>query len=89
MAKKDGVVIGINTEVLSNESIQSFLDDYFVTYPNFVNGPLSESPLGGIPGLPTTFLVSPEGKLEARQVGAVTREMIENFINKWEANRNK
>lgn len=81
----DGVVLGINTEVLGHDAIKAFLEDYFITYPNYVAGPTSESVLGGIPGLPTTFLVSPSGSVEARQVGPVTLEMIENFINKWEA----
>ena len=87
-ADSDGVVLGINTEVMDNEAIKTFLDDYFITYPNYRSGPVSKSELGGIPGLPTTFLVSPAGTVEARQVGAVTREMIENFIDKWEAKQN-
>ncbi|MDJ0832653.1 MAG: TlpA disulfide reductase family protein [Gammaproteobacteria bacterium] len=85
-AETKAVVLGINTEVMDSELIQAFLDDYFITYPNFTNGPVSQTPMGSVPGLPTTFLISPEGKAEARQVGAVTREMIENFIQKWEAN---
>jgi thiol-disulfide isomerase/thioredoxin len=85
---KDAVVLGINTEVKDYREIQSFLDEYFVTYPNFAGGPVSSTPLGAVPGLPTTFLVSPAGTVEARQVGAVTREMIENFIEKWEAKQN-
>ena len=88
-ADKDGVVIGINTEVMDMDSIKAFLDDYFITYPNYHSGPLLSSELGNIPGLPTTFLVSPQGTLEARQVGGVTRELIENFIDKWEANHPK
>ncbi len=89
-AETDGVVLGLNMEVLSSEDIQSFLEDYFVTYPNFkLGGPVSQTPLGQVPGLPTTFLVSPAGTVEARQVGAVTREMIENFIQKWEAKQVK
>lgn len=87
---KDGVVLGLNTEMLSADKIKSFLDDYFVTYPNFMTGgPVSNTELGQVPGLPTTFLVSPEGTVEARQVGGVTREMIEKFIRKWEANKIK
>ena len=79
------VVIGINTEVVSRDRILEFLDDYFITYPVFTSPPLFESELGSIPGLPTTFLISPQGNLEARQVGGVTREMIEKFIDKWES----
>lgn len=81
----DGVVLGLNTETLSVDKIKTFLDDYFVTYPNFITGPVSDTELGRVPGLPTTFLVSPQGTVEARQVGGVTREMIENFIKRWEA----
>ncbi len=84
-ANHDGVVLGVNTEVLDAEVIQSFLEEYFVTYPNFVSGPVSKTEIGSIPGLPTTFLISPEGNVEARQVGGVTRKMIENFIQKWDA----
>jgi thiol-disulfide isomerase/thioredoxin len=79
------VVIGINSEVVSREKLLEFLDDYFITYPVFTSPPQFESELGSIPGLPTTFLVSPSGSVEAREVGGVTREMIEKFIEKWEA----
>lgn len=88
-ADTDGVVLGFNTEVIKEKEIQQFLDDYFVTYPNFRIGPVSDTEFGRVPGLPTTFLVSPQGTVEARQVGGVTREMIEKFIQKWEAKQKK
>jgi thiol-disulfide isomerase/thioredoxin len=81
---KNAMVVGINAEHISKQRLQTFLDDYFITYPNFVSGPTQQSELGLIPGLPTTFLVTPEGKVVARQVGPVTREMIEQFIQKWQ-----
>jgi thiol-disulfide isomerase/thioredoxin len=80
---KGAMVIGINAEDISKQQLVTFLDDYFITYPNFVAGPTQQSELGLIPGLPTTFMVSPEGEVVARQVGPVTREMIEQFIEKW------
>ena len=78
------MVVGINAENISQQRLQTFLDDYFITYPNFVSGPTQQSELGLIPGLPTTFLVTPAGEVVARQVGPVTREMIEQFIQKWQ-----
>ncbi|NNE63423.1 MAG: TlpA family protein disulfide reductase [Gammaproteobacteria bacterium] len=84
-ADKDAIVIGINVEDLNDDALKSFLETYFITYPVFRKPIATESALGTVPGLPTTFLVSPQGKLEARQVGSVTAEMIENFIVKWEA----
>ena len=79
---QDAMVLGINAELISREKLATFLDDYFITYPNFVSRPGRPSKLGQVPGLPTTFVVSPEGEVVARQVGPVTREMIENFIVK-------
>lgn len=81
---KDAVVIGINVELISKEKLQNFLDDYFITYPIFVSKPGEPSELGLMPGLPTTFLVSPEGEVVARQIGPVTRQMIEQFIENWQ-----
>ncbi len=81
--EKDALVIGINTEHIGKQQLLTFLEDYFITYPVFTSKPLQKSELGLIPGLPTTFLVNPEGEVVARQVGPVTRDMIEQFIAKW------
>ncbi|MCP4471613.1 MAG: TlpA family protein disulfide reductase [Gammaproteobacteria bacterium] len=83
-ASRDALVVGINSELISQRQLQEFLDDYFISYPNFVSRPGQRSQLGLIPGLPTTFLVSPAGKVVARQVGPVTHEMIEQFIQNWQ-----
>ncbi len=84
-ADKNALVIGINSELIGKQRLLEFLDDYFITYPVFTSKPAQQSELGLIPGLPTTFLVSPEGDVVARQVGPVTRDMIEQFIAKFEA----
>ena len=81
---KDALVIGINVESIGKQQLLTFLDDYFITYPVFVSQPIQQSELGLIPGLPTTFLVNPQGEVVARQVGPVTSDMIEQFIQKWE-----
>jgi len=81
---KDAIVIGINSELIGKQRLQEFLEDYFITYPVFVSKPTQQSELGLIPGLPTTFLVTPTGEVVARQVGPVTRDMIEQFIEKWQ-----
>ena len=83
-AADDAMVIGINTELIGKQQLLNFLEDYFITYPIFVSKPVQQSELGLIPGLPTTFLVTPQGKVVARQVGPVTQEMIEQFIQNFE-----
>ena len=83
-AKTDALVIGINTELIGKQQLRDFLEDYFITYPVVSSGPTQKSELGLIPGLPTTFLVTPEGEVAARQVGPVTQDMIEQFIENWQ-----
>jgi thiol-disulfide isomerase/thioredoxin len=83
-AGKDALVIGINTELIGKQQLKDFLEDYFITYPVVISGPTQKSELGLIPGLPTTFMVTPEGEVVARQVGPVTRDMIEQFIQNWQ-----
>lgn len=84
-ADRDAMVIGMNAEMIGKAQLRAFLDTYFITYPIYLSGPTQQSELGFIPGLPTTFMVSPEGEVVARQVGPVTRGMLESFIEKWQA----
>jgi len=39
--------------------------------------------------LPTTYLFNPEGKMVAHQVGALTRESVEGFINSKKVSTSK
>ncbi len=82
---KGAMVLGLNTENFSGNQLQSFLDTYAITYPVYHGAELMDSELGSVTGLPTTFLISPQGEVEARQVGSVTGSMIEKFIENWEA----
>ncbi|MBE0509900.1 MAG: TlpA family protein disulfide reductase [Gammaproteobacteria bacterium] len=73
------VVIGINAENLSRAELLSFVDEYMLNFPIIPRR--NDMPgFGPVPGLPTTFLIDPEGNTVARQVGPVTAEMIENFM---------
>lgn len=84
-ADDNALVIGINAELIGKRRLLTFLDDYFITYPVFTSKPTQQSELGLIPGLPTTFLVNPAGEVVARQVGPVTRDMLEQFIDNYQA----
>lgn len=76
---KDAVVLGVDMEEVDHKELLAFVDDNFISYPvSVVAG--AEQRLGPIPGLPTTYLVSPQGKVVARQVGPVKLDTIEKFI---------
>ena len=61
-------------------ALRKFVDDQFVSYPILRMAPSGRTELGRILGLPTSFLVSPEGEVVAVQVGPVTAEALEAFI---------
>lgn len=76
---KDAVVVGINMEKKDPKALAKFVDDFLVSYP--VVQMKDDMPLlGNVPGLPTTYLLDPTGKIAAVQVGEVTGDMIEKFM---------
>lgn len=78
--KSKAVVLGINMEQIDVKALRQFVDDNLISYPVFTG--TVDAEVGPVPGLPTTYLVDPEGRLVARQVGMITSEVIEAFINK-------
>jgi thiol-disulfide isomerase/thioredoxin len=77
---KDAVVLGVNFEDIGLNGLKQFSEEYFMNYPVLRTKPAPSSALGPIPGLPTTYLVSPSGEIVARQVGPVTAKLITDFI---------
>ncbi len=76
----DAVVLGVDFEDIGVEQLRSFVEDNLISYPVLRSEPESDTALGRVPGLPTTFLVAPDGKVVARQVGPVTAKVIEDYI---------
>lgn len=86
-ANGDGkaMVIGVNTEDIGNAPLREFVEEQFISYPVLVAGadPAPEQRVGPIPGLPTSYLVAPDGSVVARQVGPVTADAIRTFIETY------
>ncbi len=80
------VVLGINMEDIGKEALKAFVDGQFLSFPILRANTLlpADQRLGDIPGLPTSYLVSPQGEAVARQVGPVTLEAIRQFIDHYE-----
>ncbi|MEJ2406501.1 MAG: TlpA disulfide reductase family protein [Candidatus Thiodiazotropha sp.] len=76
----DAVVIGFNMEKANPAALSRFVEENMMSYPVI---PMSDDMvlMGNIPGLPTTYLIDPSGKPVAMQVGEVTTEMLETYIN--------
>jgi len=77
---KDAIVIGVAFEDVKVAKLKQFVGEYFINYPILRQKPAARSDLGIISGLPTSFLISPEGEIIAQQTGPVTAKLIEDFI---------
>lgn len=83
---KNAIVVGVNFEDIDIPQLKTFVEDYFMSYPILHMNPGPRSELGIISGLPTSFLVSPDGVLVAKQTGPVTAKMIKDFIDSYNGN---
>ena len=77
---KGAVVLGISFEEVGIKKLRQFTEEYFINYPILRSTPGPSGELGEIPGLPITYLISPNGEIAARQVGSVTAKLIADFI---------
>lgn len=86
----DAIVVGIAIDFPSygyakKEAVVAFADDFLIDFPLLLSDSYvtEKMGLGRLEGLPTTFLYNPNGKLVAKQVGGITKAIIENFIKNY------
>lgn len=80
-AGKDAVVVGLNFEDIPQEQLKAFVDEHFISYPVLRNGDMGPAHERlDVVGLPTTYIISPDGVPVARQVGTITGADIERFM---------
>jgi thiol-disulfide isomerase/thioredoxin len=79
---KDGdiVVVGVNFESISNERLKAFVAEQSIPYPVLRSEPVPVTAIGKVPALPTTYIIDPEGKVVAGEVGLVPRQGLEDYI---------
>lgn len=78
------VVLGVNMEGIKAERLSGFVEDQFISYPILIAGEDTSQLLGKVPGLPTSYLINPQGEIVARQVGPIDAASIEEFIHQNE-----
>ena len=81
-ANKDAIVLGVNHEDKDPAAVRAFMDNFMATMPivRAADGPASKTPFGALKGLPTTFMITPQGELVAAHTGMVNQEALETFI---------
>ena len=80
--KNNLVVLGIAMDYQDPKTVLQFADQMMVSYPIILGDSKTAGQIGALTGLPTTYLYNPQGKMVAYNVGALTRQAVENYINK-------
>jgi thiol-disulfide isomerase/thioredoxin len=74
---KDVLVIGVSVQYKKRQEVTDMVKNLEVTYPIVLGDEDTAADFGGIEGLPTTFIYSPDGKLVSKQDGPVSQKGIE------------
>jgi thiol-disulfide isomerase/thioredoxin len=83
LAKHDAgnlVVLGIAMDYQDPDKVARFAKSEGINYPIILGTDDTVSQIGRVNGLPTTYLYNPQGKMVAYNVGALTREAVENYM---------
>lgn len=78
---KEGVtVIGINFEELSVEQLKQAIGEFRINYPVLRIGSVPLVPFEPLKGLPSTFVVSPDGRLVKSWLGPVNEKVLKAYV---------
>jgi thiol-disulfide isomerase/thioredoxin len=72
-------IVGLSVDE-SEDEVRAFMKEHGMTYPvAIVTSEVAER-FGGVVGLPTTFVLDPEGRIVARHVGLVSMDVYREAI---------
>ncbi|WP_165872550.1 TlpA disulfide reductase family protein [Nitrosomonas sp. Nm84] len=79
-SRKDIMVIGVAMDSGDPQVVMDFVRSMSITYPTVLGNREIASQLDDISLLPSTYFYDPDGNPAARQLGIISRESIETFI---------
>jgi len=80
------VVLGVNMEEIGKPQLRAFVEQQFLSFPILVASarPTRDQLIGPVEAMPTSYLITPDGEVVARQVGQITAQAISSFIERYE-----
>ena len=79
--KNNLVVLGIAMDYRNPKEVLAYAEQQMISYPIILGDYEMAAQIGQIKGLPTTYLYNPQGKVVAYNVGALSRETVEQYIS--------
>jgi thiol-disulfide isomerase/thioredoxin len=74
--KKDAVILGVNYDGLPSNKLQDLVIKMGIAYPVLASDPKAMLGIGQVPGLPASYLISPEGKVVKTLFGEQTQASL-------------
>lgn len=74
------VVLGMEAGETPTDELQAFAQDHQLAYPIVPTSEDTLFKLGMVMGVPTTFIVNPEGKIVDTHMGAVSARQLQSYI---------
>ncbi|MGB1311145.1 MAG: TlpA family protein disulfide reductase [Leucothrix sp.] len=75
-------VLGMDAGMDDIETLKQFATDQKINYPIIPTQTKTMEAFGEVPGLPTTYIVSPTGELVDTHVGLLSYQQLDEYINK-------
>ncbi|UJP04397.1 MAG: TlpA family protein disulfide reductase [Nitrosomonas sp.] len=79
--RKDVMIIGVAMDIDNPGDVLDFVQSLAINYPVILGNRKIAEQLDDISLLPSTYFYDPDGNPAARQIGIISREHIEAFIN--------
>lgn len=79
-SRDDVMVIGIAMDFADPKDVMEYVDAMSISYPTVLGSRSIAAQIEELSMLPSTYLFDPNGRPAARQIGLITREEIEKFI---------
>lgn len=79
-SRDDVMVIGIAMDFADPKDVMEYVDAMSISYPTVLGNRRIAAQIEELSMLPSTYLFDPNGRPAARQIGLITREEIEKFI---------
>lgn len=78
---KEAIVLGIHYDTSSPEKLRKLVQKLKINFPVFTVIPPRQLGLMDVPGLPTIYLINPQGEVDKMLVGSQTRKSLEAEMN--------
>ena len=82
-------ILGMDAGMDEIETLKVFAEDQKINYPIFPTQTSTMAAFGEVPGLPTTYIVSPSGELIDTHVGLLSYKQMDEYVNQKQPEKEK